>query len=316
MAGPHGATLDPLDLADALARWEAGTLAPTVASPEEVGEVRHLLEEAAAEAVHAATGADLASNPIRLSKRRITELAACERHLVATADGTDQAGADDLLHLGVLVDVLAEHHVLTGRPRPDPEPLALGEELCRAHGDKGATVDWLATLDAEARESIGERLAEKRDLLLRGWPAFDRRWWPRTQERAVVALAGGDVVLDGRADAIVGGRPTPWPAVVIEVKSGEFTREQRDDGLFYGLLLALRDGESPAAAITTTPGGLHVERATGDRLRTASLRLANAIVAAGELAGGRAPTERPGARCRRCPVLARCGTGTEWLASR
>jgi hypothetical protein len=313
-----GSPLDPVDLADALARWEAGELTTTLASAAEIAEVRHLLEAAAAEAVDAASAgdADLAANPIRLSKRRITDLAACERHLVATAEGTGPSADDDLLHLGVLVDVLAEHHVVTGRPRPDPEPLALGEELCRAHGDKEATVDWLAALPAGERAAIDERLAEKRDLLLAGWPAFERRWWPRTQERAVVALAGGDVVLDGRADVIVGGRPTPWPAVVIEVKSGAFTREQRDDGLFYGLLLALRDGEAPAAAITTTPGQIHVERATGDRLTTATLRLTASIVAAGELAGGRAPAERPGARCHRCPALRDCAAGTEWVAAR
>jgi hypothetical protein len=308
-------TVDPADLADAVARWAGGTLAPGRASAVEVGEVRHELEAAAAEAVAAAGDADLATNPIRLSKRRVTELAACERHLVATADDGGPAGDDDLLHLGVLVDVLAEHHVLTGRPRPDPEPLALAEELCRAHGDKDATLTWLAALDRAARAEIDERLEEKRSSLLVGWPAFERRWWPRTQERAVVALAGGQVVLDGRADVVLGGRPTGWAALVIEVKSGAFTREQRDDGLFYGLLLALRDGEAPAAAVTATPANLHVEAATGDRLRTASLRLAHGIVAAGELAGGRPPRERPGPRCERCPVRAACGPGRDWLAA-
>jgi hypothetical protein len=307
-------TLDPVDLADVLRRWEAGTLISNRATDADVTEVRHALEEAAAEAVAAAVDADLASNPIRLSKRRITELAACERHLVATVDEAGTADAD-LLHLGVLIDVLAEHHVLTGRPHPDPEPLRLAEELCRAHRDKEATLAWLAGLDPDERVTIDERLTEKRDLLLGGWPAFERRWWARTQERAVVGLAGGQVVLDGRADVVVGGRPTPWPAVVIEVKSGEFTFEQRDDGLFYGLLLALRDGEAPAGAVTVAPSTLHVERATGDRLRTASLRLGHAIVAAGELAGGRPPAERPGARCRRCPALQGCATGTEWVAA-
>jgi hypothetical protein len=308
---------DPVDLADALARWAAGTLAAELATPEEVAHIRAQLEGAAQAAVEAAGEADLASNPIRLSKGRITELAACERHLVATADGRGGSGGqEDLLHLGVLVDVLAEHHVLTGRPRPDPEPLVLGEELCRAHGDKEATLEWLAGLDRDARRAVEERLTEKRDKLLAGWPAFDRAWWPRTQERLVVGLAGGQVVLDGRADAVVGGRPTPWPALVIEVKSGAFSREQRDDGLFYGLLLAMRDGEAPAAAITTTPAGLHVERAGVERLDTACLRLSAAIVAAGERAGGRPPAERAGPRCGRCPVAGACPSGLAWSAER
>jgi hypothetical protein len=309
-------SLDPADLADVVARWEAGTLGPPPASPDDVEELRHDLEGAAAAAVAAAGDADLAGNPIRLSKRRLSQLAACERHLVATAGDEGPGGDPTALHLGVLVDVLAEHHVLTGRARPEPEPLALGEELCRAHGDKEDTLDWLASLDRAARAEVDDLLTEKRDALLRGWPAFEPRWWPRTQERAVVALAGGQVRLDGRADAVLGGAPTPWPALVVEVKSGSFTQEQRDDGLFYGLLLALRDGQAPAAAVTTSPTTVHVDVGSAERLRTASLRLTAAIVAAGELAGGRAPRELAGARCDRCPDLRRCPTGQEREASR
>lgn len=309
-------SIDPVDLADALARWEAGTLGPAPAGAEEVDELRHELEGAAARAIAAAGDADLASNPIRLSKRRLTQLAACERHLAATSGDDGPSGDPTALHLGILVDVLAEHHVLTGRRQAEPEALALGEELCRAHRNKQATLDWLAGLDRQARADVDELLTEKRDQLLRGWPAFERRWWPRTQERAVVALAGGQVRLEGRADAVLGGAPTPWPALVIEVKSGAFSQEQRDDGLFYGLLLALRDRRAPAAAVTTAPTTLHVDVGTPARLQTAALRLTAAIVAAGELAGGRPPRELPGGRCERCPDLRRCPTGTEWMASR
>ena len=305
-------SLDPVDLADVLARWEAGTLGVSPAGPGEVDELRHELEGAAMHAVEAAGDADLATNPIRLSKRRISQLAACERHLVATAGDDGPGGDPTSLHLGVLVDVLAEHHVLTGRPLPEAEPLALGTDLCRAHGDKEATLDWLESLDPAALAAVDELLTEKRDALLRGWPAFERRWWPRTQERAVVALAGGQVRLEGRADAVLGGEPTPWAALVIEVKSGAFTQEQRDDGLFYGLLLALRDGRGPAAAVTTSPTTLHLDVGSADRLRTASLRLTAAIVAAGELAGDRTPRERAGGRCERCPDRRRCPTGLAW----
>ncbi len=65
----------------------AGELDPAraVASPVEVASVASSSNRGEACAVAAAgDDADLASNPIRLSKRRITELAACERHLVAT----------------------------------------------------------------------------------------------------------------------------------------------------------------------------------------------------------------------------------------
>lgn len=304
-------SLDPVDLTDAMARWEAGRLAPSMATDGDVRELRHLLEGAARTACDAAGGADLASNPIRLSKRLLTDLLACERHLILTTQQGPAGGpGDEALHLGVLIDVLAEYFVISGDRRMAPEPLRLGVELCEAKGDQGApTVAWVNGLEADARRTFGERLQEKQVGLLAGWPAFEARWWPRTQERAAVALAGGDIVLSGRADVTVGGPPTPWPILVIEVKSGGFTLEQRDDGLVYALLLALRDGTAPAAAITATAAGaVHVEAATADRLATAAERIGVAIVAAGELAGGRASSERAGFRCDRCPVVRTCLT--------
>jgi hypothetical protein len=306
------ASADPADLADALARWAAGSLVPTPARPEEVADVRHHLEAVAREAVARAGDADLASNPIRLSKGRLSDLLACERHLVATADERAAGGpGDEALHLGVLIDLLAEHHVVAGRAGLAPEPLALGLELCEAAGEeKAVTVAWVAALEGEARHAFEARLLEKQAGLLASWPAFDPRWWGRTQERASVGLADGDVVLSGRADVTVGGAPTPWPILVVEVKSGAFTIEQRDDGLIYALLLALRDGQAPAGAVTVTAdGAVHVEAATADRLHTAAERLGAAILAAGELAGGRPPVARAGARCDRCPVSVGCPEG-------
>ena len=324
------ATPDPVDLADALARWEAGELGAP-ATTEEVAELRHELEAVARSAAAEAGAADLASNPIRLAKRRITDLLACERYVVEVGDG-EGWGDDDRLHRGVLVDVLAEHHVMTGRARPDPDPLELGLDLCRALGrEKEPTVEWVEALDPDARHAFGVEVAERRDLLLAGWPAFAPRWWARTQEAVQVGLADGEVVLSGRVDVVVGGPPTPWPALVIEVKSGSFGMEERDDGLVYALLLALRDGRAPAAAVTATAvlggqdrfdaprplsGRLHVERGTADRLRTAAGRVADAITRAGALAGGRAPAERANRRCDWCPARTRCDTARTRSADR
>jgi CRISPR/Cas system-associated exonuclease Cas4 (RecB family) len=292
--------VDPVDLTEVLARWERGELG-AVAASEDVSALRGELESVARAA--SAMAGDLSSNPIRLSKRRITDLLACERHLVATVDD----GADgEHVHLGVLVDALAEHRVVSTRARLEPEPLELAVDLCRARGDD-ATVAWVEALAGDARRAFADRLEEKRTTLLRRWPAFDPAWWARTQERVEVGLADGEVVLSGRADVTVGGPPTPQPVLVIEVKSGSFSIEQRDDGLVYALLLALRDGVAPAAAVTVTAAGaVHVEVATGERLATAALRVEAAVRAAGELAAGRPPIERPGARCDRCPVRRSC----------
>ncbi len=317
--------VDPVDLADALARWEAGELGEP-ATPAEVDELRHELEGVARSAAAAAGDADLTTNPIRLAKRRITDLLACERYVVETGDSYG-GSEDERRHRGVLVDLLAEHHVLTGRARPDPEPVELALELCRVLGEERAdTVAFVDGLDPDARRTFVDEVTERRDLLLAGWPAFAPRWWARTQEAVQVGLADGEVVLSGRSDVVVGGPPTPWPALVIEVKSGAFGIEERDDGLVYALLLALRDGRAPAAAITATAvftgsrgeegagersGRLHVERGTADRLRTAAGRITEAISRAGELAGGRPPVARANRRCDWCPARTRCPEARE-----
>jgi hypothetical protein len=58
----------------------------------------------------------------------------------------------------------------------------------------------------------------------------------------------------------------------------------------------------------TADGECHVDVPSADRLATAALRVGVAIRAAGELAGGRAPIERAGGRCRRCPAVTSCPT--------
>lgn len=305
-----GTRFDPQSLASVLERWAAAG-SGTPVDPVVVAEVRDELEGAARDAVGRA--GELTAGPIRLSKSRIADLLACERHLVLTAPERDRSigGDDEALHLGVLVDVLAEHHVVRARPGPPADPLAVAVALCRAQRSPqhDATAGWAQGLDDAARARVAGVVAEKRAALLDGWPAFDPAWWARTQERVAVALADGDLLLDGRIDVVVGGRPTPWPALAIEVKSGRFGLEHRDEGLVYALLLALRDGASPAAVVTATAAGtVHVEAITADRLRTGARRVAAAITVAGGLARGDRPRERAGWRCRRCPAGPACST--------
>lgn len=290
--------MDPRDLTEVLARWEAGALgAPAaVATPAEVAALRDSLEGVARGAVAAL---DLGGQPIRLSKRRVTDVLGCERRLVATAD---LPVAGEAVWIGVLLDLLAEHHALSGRSRPSLL------ELAEAAGDRGAgAAGWLRGLGAAERAAAEAAVRERAAGLLGRWPAFPGRWWARTQERAVVGLADGEVVVAGQADVTVGGPPTPWPILVVEVKSGLFRREHRDDGLLYALLLALRDGVAPAAAVTVSAtGAVHVDVATPERLATAAHRLALAVTAAAELAAGRRPVERPGPWCTGCPAAATC----------
>ena len=140
-------------------------------------------------------------------------------------------------------------------PRPDPEPARARRSSCAGSlGEKEAdAVAWVDGLDPDARRTFVDEV--------------DRTTGPAARRLAGVraALVGADPGAGpGRASPTarwcspVGPtscsavRPTPWPALVIEVKSGAFGIDERDDGLVYALLLALRDGAAPAAAITAT----------------------------------------------------------------
>ncbi|HXR55042.1 MAG TPA: hypothetical protein VN793_08335, partial [Acidimicrobiales bacterium] len=111
-------------------------------------------------------------------------------------------------------------------------------------------------------------------ILLSRWPRLSPAWLPRTQERIAVPLAGGDVVLVGVIDLIVGA-PSGGRASVglIEVKSGRSRIEDREDLRFYALLETLRSGAAPfrVATFYTRTGQVDAED-VNDELLTSSLQ--------------------------------------------
>lgn len=290
-------------LAALLEYWTRGEKSRSVGE-HTLPELRDSLERSAREAV---ARADLPANcePLRLTKGRIRQMLSCERHMLAVLTATEGDVTPELA-FGVLLDILVGHRVTTGRL--DDEPLDLALALLEARGDNQRIADWISGLDSSMRAAFEADLDARRHRLLDGAPAFTPAWWPRVQDRALLVLADGEALVDCRADVVLGGPPTGARAAIIETNSTRLRREDFDDALLYGLMFSLRDQVAPDCVITCCAGTEAVQEVwIGEaELWSAAARLGDALVLAGELAGGRVPRENPSPQCGWCPDAPVC----------
>lgn len=269
-------------------------------------DLRHRLEASARDAV---TSAALPANagPLRLPKRVMEDLLACERRALANRHTESQLNRE--LVIGNLIDDLVSHHVLGGTAPDRALQLATHLVAAKACDDEAAaaTAAWLEARSQAEREELDQVVSERLESLLKGWPEL-RPWNPRLGETVSVVLADGDVVISGRIDVALGGDWCERPVVAVEVKSGAAREEHRTDHLLYGLLLALRDGHAPAAVVTCSgaDGKVAADLVDEDALERATRRASRALEIAGALASGKTPDENPGWRCGFCADSHRC----------
>jgi hypothetical protein len=287
---PYDASVGAVGLGDLLA---GGLPAAPVVGPEGIERLREHLDAAARAA--AAIGGWTDGEPLRLSKRLVTGLLRCPRS--ALADLGDELGFADEQLVGLIVDAAAK--LATVSPRR-AVTVADAVAFPTALGDP-TVADRLSDLG----DAAGALLAEAGthvDRLTRSWPAIDAAWWPRVEEPVRVPLAGGAVTVAGRLDVLLGGPPTGRPGVVVEVKAGSWYDGMRADAHLYALLVTLRDGEAPAAAMTVVADGTtQVEPVRPAVLEHAAERLEAAMGIAARLAAGEPPPDCPGPpACRTC----------------
>ena len=270
------------------------------------------LERLAARLDHVArrgceVGGWTATEPLRLAKGTVGWLLRCPRRALAAPDG----GTTDDLVAGLVVDAAAKLATLVPQRAPTVEA-ALG--YLEATGDT-VVADHLA--DRGGPSALPPDVAARIDLLAGAWPAIDPGWWPRVEEPVRAVLAGGAVVLSGRLDVLLGGPPTPRPAVVVEIKAGRWHDGARADAHLYALLVALRDGRPPAAVVTVVADGTtQVEPVRAAVLTTAADRVAHAIETAAPIAAGEPAVGPPGAPLRALPAAPRLPRGPGVAARR
>jgi hypothetical protein len=239
----------------------------------------------------------------------VTWLLRCPRRALATPE---PSGSDDVV-AGLIVDAAAKMATLAPQRAATVEAAVA---FLAATGVEGVA-DHLAALAPAARASLLADVGARVTQLAAVWPTVEPDWWPRVEEPVRARFADGAVTVGGRLDLAFGGPPTPRPAVVVEVKGGRWYDGMRADAHLYALLVALRDGRSPAAAVTVVADGTtQVEPIRPALLAHAAERLDEAMQVAAALAAGEAPAARPGAHCDHCPVRAGCAAGTSWRATK
>jgi hypothetical protein len=296
----------PPEGADLLARLRGqGTTRPAV-DPGLAGGLRDWLEDGLADAA-GALGPDAV--PVRVNKEALTGVLTCEAHLM-TRRVSPRVISEELAR-GSLVDALFRQWVTTGR-LDDPWPDALG--AVSVGGDPEGIAGFVESLSPERREALAEEIALHAAGIVARWPVPNPMWLPRTQERVVVPLVGGRVVMNGVVDLAFGGPAGQRASVcVVELKSGRRRVEHRGDLHFYALLETLRSGAPPFRIATyyTRTGELDVEAVTEDVLLSALQRVLAGAVRLTRLAGGGEPARTPNGLCAWCSDLPRCPPGQE-----
>jgi hypothetical protein len=248
-------------------------------------------------------------SPLRLTKAVVTWLLRCPRRALAPPEH----GVSDDVVGGLVVDAAAKVATLVPQRRATVEA-ALA--FLSATGDT-EVADHLEALAEGPRLALLDDIAARVARLVAGWPAIDPAWWPRVEEPLRVRLADGAVTVGGRLDLAFGGPPTARPAVAVEVKGGRWYDGMRADAHLYALLVALRDGRPPAAAVTVVADGTtQVEPVRPSLLAHAAERLDEAMHVAAALALGETPAAHPGAYCAHCPVRGDCPAGATWRATK
>ena len=244
-----------------------------------------------------------------LTKARIRDVLACEAGALASDAETSEMNHQ--LVLGNLVDRVAATYVVIGRVPDDPFACAL--ESLRAERDERC----LAWLDAAAPDDVAdlrEELEERTQQIAASWPRVEGTWWPRPEDRATIAFAGGRVLLSGRFDLVVGGRPTPIERVIVEVKAGVADRRASARPLLVRAPRRAARSHGPACVRGLVRGRRNDSHRSDQRARSSQPPAVSwPRRRDGSSSASDAHAEVTGHQgCRWCPALETCATGQAW----
>jgi hypothetical protein len=216
---------------------------------------------------------------------------------------------------GSLVDALFRQWITIGRLG---DPFEDGLAALEADGNADEVAGFLRALPADRRRAVADEVAEHAARITASWPVPSPAWLARTQERLLVPLAGGRVVLSGVIDLALGTPSSGQASVcVVEVKSGRRRVEHRADLHLYALMETLRSGAPPFRVATyyTATGELDVEPVGRDALVTALHRVLQGTTGLCRLAAGAEPRRTPNPLCAWCSALPGCAPGRERTGS-
>ena len=252
--------------------------------------------------------------PLWLGKEKLNQHSRCEGQFHAAITGQSapfshsaRSAYGVLLHKAIEVEVGAREPL-------DPHQVAqvaVGRVLEREE----RFAEYWAGLAVPEQDDVLMEVVRRVTLFQASFPPLKplrRQLGPISELRVRAELLGGDLVLSGQIDLVLGLpdaiEPTRATRLAVDLKTGGAYPEFAEDMRFYALVMTLRFGVPPyrAASLFLESGTWQSEDVTESLLHHAADRVIGAARAAVGLVNGREPALRPGSYCVWCPRASTC----------
>ncbi|MDH4112395.1 MAG: PD-(D/E)XK nuclease family protein [Actinomycetota bacterium] len=254
------------------------------------------------------------AEPLWLGKEKLNQHGRCEGLFQSVLAGESPPFAHSarsahgvLLHKAIEVEVGA-------RDGMDPHEItrvAVGRVLEREERFE----EYWRELSAAEQDDVLMEVVRRVALFQGSFPPLKplrRELSPISELRVRAELLGGDLVLSGQIDLVLGMpdsvEPNRATRLVVDLKTGSAYPEFAEDMRFYALVMTLRFGVPPyrAASLFLESGTWQAEDVTEELLLHAADRAIGAARAAAALSNGRDPALTPGVYCGWCSRAATC----------
>ena len=257
--------------------------------------------------------ADNLSDVLFVSKRRLAAVHACEAHHLAE-QRTPFEWSIPLARGSVSHKAIELSMHLAGQRDPGD----LVDEAVAILIDRQTRIgDFLSTCGETSRAELRSESSAMVSSFLDTFPTLRKGWRPATEGSKRVELCQEKITLSGKFDLTIGmPNDTTAGRVIVDVKTGGFAPEHREDLRFYALIETLVTGVPPLLVAThyIESGRMHEEAITEDVLNSAVRRTTDGIIRLSQLENEDVePVRKPGAACRWCPISDDCTPGTAWL---
>jgi hypothetical protein len=253
-------------------------------------------------------------DPLWLGKEKLNDHARCEGKFGAAVAGEGPSFAHSARSAtGVLLHKAIEVEVGSREPLEPHAVAALAAQRVVEREERFS--EYWRELGAPEQDEILMTVVRQVTLFQGTFPPLKdlrRELSPVTELRAKAELLGGDLVLSGQIDLVLGvpdrTEPTRASRLVIDLKTGNAYPEFAEDMRFYALLMTLRFGVPPyrAASLFLESGSWQAEEVTEEVLHHAADRVIGAARTAAALSNGRQAALAPGPYCGWCPRSADC----------